>query len=64
MDEIREKLIQMINEIPVSDLPQLLETAEYLRDHHGKSFKEMLMENEKKMDLWDNDIDDEIYMYV
>lgn len=64
MDTAREKLLQFINEIPESDLPQLLEAAQYLIGNHGKNYKEMIMANEKNSDLWDSDLDDEIYMYV
>lgn len=64
MDTTREQLVNFINEIPESDLPQLLEMAQYLKGNQGKNIKDLILKNEKESVVFESDADDEIYLYV
>ncbi len=62
MNTAKEKLLKIIDEIPVQEVDKILDFAEYLKTKKEKSLSEDLTKaSEISIEFWDNDIDDEVW---
>jgi hypothetical protein len=60
MNEAKERLLKLINEIPESEAADVLDFAEYLPELN--LYKELSNEdNEIPIQYWDSDIDEEVW---
>jgi len=60
-------LIKLIDEIPESKIPEVIDSIMPLKksnSKHDQEFKELMYASESSMDFWDNGIDDEIWNNV
>ncbi|MDT8862357.1 DUF2281 domain-containing protein [Alkalihalobacillus sp. MEB130] len=62
MNNAKERLLKIIDEIPEQEVDKILDFAEYLKTKKEKSLSEDLTKaSESSIDFWDNDIDDEVW---
>lgn len=62
MNNAKERLLKIIDEIPEKEVDKILDFAEYLKTKKEKSLSEDLTKaSESSIDFWDNDIDDEVW---
>jgi len=65
MDNAKDRLLKIIDEIPEQEVDKILDFAEYLKAERDKSVSEDLTKaSESSLGFWDNDIDDEVWKYV
>lgn len=61
----KERLLRMIKDIPESEVADILDYAEHLKEKLDPSFsKEMAEFREIKIEYWDSDIYDEVWKDV
>ncbi|WP_026671497.1 DUF2281 domain-containing protein [Alkalihalobacterium bogoriense] len=61
MNNAKERLLKIIDEIPEKEVDKILDFAEYLKTKKEKSLSEDLTKaSESSIDFWVNDIDDEV----
>lgn len=62
MDTAREIILNLIEDIPEADLPEVIDFIEYLKTKREKELhKDLQKASESSLDFWDNDIDDEVW---
>lgn len=65
MNNARERLLKIIENIPDQEVDKILDFAEYLEAKQEKKLSEDLTKaSESSLDFWDNDIDDEVWNNV
>lgn len=65
MNTAKERLLEIIDEIPDQEVDKILDFAEYLKSKTDKSITEDLSKaSETSLSFWDNDIDDEVWNNV
>lgn len=65
MNTAKERLLEIINEIPDQEVDKILDFAEYLKSKVDKSITDDLSKaSESSLSFWDNDIDDEVWNNV
>lgn len=58
-------LIKLIDEIPESQIPEVIDFIMFLKIKKDKQiFKDLIYASESSIDFWDNDIDDEVWNNV
>lgn len=58
-------LIKLIDEIPESQIPEVIDFIMFLKIKKDKQiFKDLICASESSIDFWDNDIDDEVWNNV
>jgi hypothetical protein len=58
-------LIKLIDEIPESQIPEVIDFIMFLKNKKdNKIFKDLICASESSIDFWDNDIDDEVWNNV
>ncbi len=65
MNTSRAILLKLIQEIPESQIPDVIDFIYFLKIKKDRElFKDLNMASESSMDFWDNDIDDEVWNNV
>lgn len=65
MSIAKDRLLEIIDEIPEQDADEILDFAEYLKAKRDKNVSEDLTKaSESSLGFWDNDIDDEVWNNV
>lgn len=58
-------LIKLIDEIPESQIPEIIDFIVFLKNKkNNEVFKDLLSVSESSIDFWDNDIDNEVWNNV
>lgn len=58
-------LIKLIDEIPESQIPEVIDFIMFLKNKKDNQvFEDLLRASESSIDFWDNDIDDEVWNNV
>jgi hypothetical protein len=62
MNTAKERLLQIIDEIPENEVIKILDFAEFLKAKKERKLSQDLTKaSESSLDFWDNDIDDEVW---
>ncbi|WP_096153528.1 DUF2281 domain-containing protein [Bacillus sp. FJAT-45066] len=62
MNNAKERLLKIIDEIPEQEVDKILDSAEYLKAKKEKNLTEDLIKaSESSIGFWDNNIDDEVW---
>jgi hypothetical protein len=62
MDTARDIILNLIEDIPEADLPEVIDFIEYLKTKREKELhKDLQKASESSLDFWDNAIDDEVW---
>ncbi|EZP76065.1 hypothetical protein H839_12349 [Parageobacillus genomosp. 1] len=65
MNTAKEKLIDLIKQMPESEIVKVLDFAEYLMKKQEKQLVQDLSKaSETSTDFWDNETDDEVWNHV
>ncbi|ADG81027.1 DUF2281 domain-containing protein [Thermincola potens] len=58
-------LIKLIDEIPESQIPEVIDFIMFLKNKQDNQiFKDLISASESSIDFWNNDIDDEVWNNV
>ena len=61
MNRVKEKLLRLIDEMPESELAEVIDFMGYLKvKRERKLFEDLQLVSESSLDFWKNDIDDEV----
>lgn len=61
MNRAKEKLLRLIDEMPESELAEVIDFMGYLKvKRERKLFEDLQLVSESSLDFWKNDIDDEV----
>jgi len=65
MNNAKKILLKLIDEIPESQIPEVIDFISFLKaKKDNQVFKDLESASESSMDFWDNDIDDEVWNNV
>lgn len=65
MNTAKDRLLEIIDEIPEQEMDEILDFAEYLKAKRDKNVSEDLTKaSESSLGFWNNDIDDEVWNNV
>jgi len=65
MNTAKKILLKLIDEIPESQIPEVIDFISFLKLKKDKQiFKDLELASESSMDFWNNDIDDEVWNNV
>jgi len=65
MNTAKKILLKLIDEIPESQIPEVIDFISFLKaKKDNQVFKDLESASESSMDFWDNDIDDEVWNNV
>lgn len=65
MNTAKKILLKLIDEIPESQIPELIDFISFLKaKKDNQVFKDLELASESSMDFWNNDIDDEVWNNV
>ncbi|WP_028309624.1 hypothetical protein [Desulfitibacter alkalitolerans] len=65
MNTSRNILLRLINEIPESQIPDVIDFILFLKLKKDRElFRDLELVSESSMDFWNNDIDDEVWNNV
>jgi hypothetical protein len=58
----KEKLLKIIEVMPETEVAEILDFTEYVTRKNGKNLGELKNLSEIKIEYWDNDVYDEIWL--
>lgn len=62
MNTAKKILLKLIDEIPESQIPEVIDFISFLKGKKDNQvFKDLELASESSMDFWNNDIDDEAW---
>ena len=62
MDTAKRILLKLIDEIPESQIQEVIDFISFLKAKKvNQVFKDLELASESSLDFWDNDIDDEVW---
>lgn len=62
MNSAKQILINLINEIPEINIPEVIDFIGYLKvKNEMDTFKELENASNSSLDFWNNDLDDEVW---
>lgn len=65
MSMAKDRLLEIIDEIPEQEVDEILDFAEYLKAKRDKHVsKDLVKASESSLGFWDNDLDDEVWNNV
>ncbi|MDI3535328.1 MAG: hypothetical protein PWQ82_1693 [Thermosediminibacterales bacterium] len=65
MNTARKILLKLIEEIPDSQIPEIIDFIGYLKQKkENQIYKDLESASESSLDFWDNEIDDEVWNNV
>jgi len=65
MNAARKILLKLIEQIPDSQIPEIIDFIGYLKmKKENEIFKDLESASESSLDFWDNEIDDEVWNNV
>jgi len=65
MNNAKKILLKLIDEIPESRIPEVIDFISFLKaKKENQVFKDLELASESSMDFWNNDIDDEVWNNV
>ncbi len=65
MNTAKKILLKLIDEIPESQIPEVIDFISFLKaKKDNQVFKDLELASESSMDFWNNDIDDEVWNNV
>jgi hypothetical protein len=65
MNTARKILLKLIEQIPDSQIPEIIDFIGYLKmKKENEIFKDLESASESSLDFWDNEIDDEVWNNV
>lgn len=65
MNTRKNILIKLINEIPESQIQEVIDFVMFLKSKEDKQiFRDLIYASESSIDFWNNDIDDEVWNNV
>ncbi|MDI3481091.1 MAG: hypothetical protein PWQ97_746 [Tepidanaerobacteraceae bacterium] len=66
MNTAKSILIKLIDEIPESQIPEIIDFITFLKNkkNNNEVFKDLLSASESSIDFWDNDVDNEVWNNV
>lgn len=65
MSMAKDRLLEIIDEIPEQEVDEILDYAEYLKAKRDKNVsKDLVKASESNLSFWDNDLDDEVWNNV
>ncbi len=65
MNTSRKILLKLVQEIPESQIPEVIDFIAFLKEKKDKKvFKDLEVASESSMDFWDNEVDDEVWNNV
>ena len=65
MNTAKKLLLKLIEEIPESQIPEILDFIDFLKNKkENQVYKDLELASESSMDFWDNDIDDKVWNNV
>lgn len=65
MSTAKSILIKLIDQIPESQIPEVIDFIMFLKSKkNNQLFKDLICASESSIDFWDNDIDDEVWNNV
>jgi len=65
MSTAKKILLKLIDEIPESQIPEVIDFISFLKTKkNNQVFKDLELASESSLDFWNNDIDDEVWNNV
>ena len=65
MNTAKKLLLKLIEEIPESQIPEIIDFIDFLKNKkENQVYKDLELASESSMDFWDNDIDDKVWNNV
>ncbi|MDK2836664.1 MAG: hypothetical protein PWP21_1441 [Thermosediminibacterales bacterium] len=65
LNTARKILLKLIEEIPDSQIPEIIDFIGYLKQKkENQIYKDLESASESSLDFWDNEIDDEVWNNV
>ncbi|AXF55330.1 DUF2281 domain-containing protein [Salicibibacter kimchii] len=62
MNTNKERILELIEDIPEKDMTEIIDFIGYLKMKREKEeYRDLLQASESSMDFWDNKIDDEVW---
>lgn len=65
MNTAKKLLLKLIEEIPESQIPEIIDFIGFLKNKkENQVYKDLELASESSIDFWDNDIDDKVWNNV
>lgn len=65
MNTAKKLLLKLIEEIPESQIPEIIDFIDFLKNKkENQVYKDLELASESSMDFWDNDNDDKVWNNV
>jgi hypothetical protein len=62
MNTAKKILLKLIDEIPESQIPEVIDFVSFLKaKKDNRAFKDLELASESSLDFWNNNIDDEVW---